>query len=187
MKLTMKKRSASKKGELTQIRREGNIPAVVYSRGNPGENVAVNGAEYGSIVRKLKAGCLSTTVFTLNGEDGKEIRAILKDIQYHPTTYDVWHLDFEELFDDVTVNVKIPIQCVGVVDCVGIKLGGVLRQVIRTLEVNCLPKDIPATGFELDIRDLAMRQTKRLSAIEIPAGVRPLADLNEVAVVIAKR
>lgn len=185
MKLKLYKRSASKKGELNQIRREKNIPAVLYSKGKPGENIAVSGAELKGILRGVKPGCLSTTVFTLEGE-GKKCRAILKDIQYQPTTYDVWHLDFEELIDDVSVNIKVPIQCVGVVDCVGIKLGGVLRQVIRTLKVNCLPKDIPAE-FELDIKDLAIKQTKRLSAITIPDGVRPLADLNEVAVVIAKR
>jgi len=185
MKLTIIKRSASKKGELNQIRREGNIPAVLYCRGKPGENISVNGAELKAIMRKIKSGCLSTTVFNFEWE-GKQRRAILKDIQYQPTTYDIWHLDFEELIDDVSVNVKVPIMCVGVVDCVGIKLGGVLRQVIRSLKVNCLPSKIPAE-FELDVRDLAIKQTKRLSAVQIPEGVRPLADLNEVAVVIAKR
>jgi large subunit ribosomal protein L25 len=186
MKLTMMKRSASKKSELSQIRRSGSIPAVLYSRGQAGENVAVDGAEFKAILRRVKSGCLSTTIFTLTDEHGKQRRAILKDIQYLPTTYDVWHLDFEELFDDVSINIKIPVVCVGVVDCVGIKLGGVLRQVIRTLRVNCLPKHIPAE-FELDIRELAIGQTKRLSEITIPKDVRPLADLNEVAVVIAKR
>lgn len=186
MKLTMSKRSAASKKELSEIRRAGNIPAVIYSKGNVGENISVSGPEFKAVLRSLKPGCLPTTVFSLTGEDGKQKRAILKDIQYQPTTYDVWHLDFEELVDGVSVNVKVPIQCIGVVDCVGIKLGGVLRQVIRTLKVNCLPKDIPSE-FQLDVRELQISQTKRLSDITLPSTVRPLVDLKEVAVVIAKR
>lgn len=186
MKLSMTKRSAGSKQELSQIRRAGNIPAVIYSKGSVGENIYVSGPEFKAVLRSLKPGCLPTTVFSLTGENGKEKRAILKDIQYKPTTYDVWHLDFEELIEGVSVNVKVPIQCTGVVDCVGIKLGGVLRQVIRTLKVNCLPKDIPSE-FQLDVRELHISQTKRLSDIQLPNTVRPLSDLKEVAVVIAKR
>ena len=71
-------------------------------------------------------------------------------------------------------------------DCVGIKLGGFLRQVIRSVKVRCLPKNIPQ-NFELDIRNLKMRQSKRLSDLVMPEGVTPLAATDEVVVVIAKR
>lgn len=185
MNLTMFKRNASRKSELKQIRREGNIPAVLYSKGEAGENIAVNGTEFKALLRGVKPGFLSTTVFILNG-DGRKCRAIVKEIQYKSTNYEVSHLDFVELLDDVRINVKVPIQCTGVIECVGIKLGGVLRQVIRALKVSCLPNEIPGE-FYLDVRELGIKQTKRLAAIEIPANVRPLVDLNEVAVVIAKR
>jgi large subunit ribosomal protein L25 len=134
----------------------------------------------------MKPGRLSTTKFTLVDEKGQEKKCIVKEIQYHITTYEVIHLDFEELLDDVKVNVNIPIECVGVTDCQGIKLGGVLRQVIRSLRVECFPKDMPES-FELDIRALALNDSKRLKDLNIAETVRPLADLNEVAVVIAKR
>lgn len=186
MKLTMSKRSAASKKELSKIRLAGDIPAVLYSQGKLGENICVKGSEFKAALRSIKSGCLPTTVFTLEGSDGKVRSAILKDIQYQPTTYDVWHLDFVELIQDVPINIKVPIQCVGVVDCVGIKLGGVLRQVIRTLRVSCLPKHIPSE-FQLDVKELLIAQTKRLSDIALPQNIRPLADLNEVAVVIAKR
>jgi large subunit ribosomal protein L25 len=95
-------------------------------------------------------------------------------------------MDFEELADDVPVNVKVPIECAGIVDCIGIKLGGVLRQVIRSLKVRCLPKDIP-NAFVIDIRSMNQRETRRLSDLNIPESIRPLVDLNEVAVAIVKR
>lgn len=184
MQLKTFKRSSAVKSELNQIRRSGNIPAVVYSKGEAGKEIAVDGAQFKALLRSVKSGCLSTTKITLEGAiDVKE--AVLKEIQYNPTTYEVWHLDFEELEPSRPVNVKVPIQYTGVPDCVGIKLGGTLRQVIRALRVSCLPKDMP-TEFKLDVRELQIGQTKRLSDIAIPENVKPLVDLNEVAVVIAK-
>lgn len=186
MKLQMFARSAKKKSEAKKLRREGNVPAIIYKRDKPSESIAVNGTELMTLMRKVLPGRLPTTLFTLVDQDGKERKAILKDIQYEITTYQVSHLDFEELHDDTKVNVKVPIECTGVVDCIGVKLGGVLRQVIHHLRVRCLPKDIPIS-FELDVKSLEQWGKKRLSDITIPQTIRPLADLNEVAIVIVKR
>jgi large subunit ribosomal protein L25 len=185
MKLTIKERKTDLKSGNKNLRREGNIPAVLYSAGKECENIVVDGREFGALKRGIKSGQLPTTQFSLHF-GGKQRAAILKDIQYHPTTYQVVHLDFEELLPNVKVRVKVPIICTGVLDCVGIKLGGFLRQVIRFVEVECLPKDIP-TEFVIDVKDLALMQSKRLSDLDMPKTVRPLAKLEEVAVVIAKR
>lgn len=186
MKLKVTKRSTGKKSEAKEIRLVGHIPAVIYVKGKSGENIVVNAVEFDAIVRNVKQGRLSTTKLTLVDENGNERPVFIKDIQYNRTNYNVIHLDFEELHDDVKVNVNVPIECIGVVECVGIKLGGVLRQVIRYLKVRCLPKDIPDV-LELDVRNLGIRETKRLIDLDIPPDVRPLANLNEVAVAIVKR
>lgn len=185
MKLNMSKRVGAKKGEVKAIRREGNIPSILYSQKRAAEKIEINGTEFGTCLRQIEQGRLPTTVFALS--DGKaETKAIVKDIQYHPTTYQVLHIDFEELVNDVPVSVKVPIECTGVAECLGIKLGGFLRQVIRHVKVECLPKAIP-TKFVVDVKDLGIKQSRRLSEIQMPAGVRPLAKLEEVVVVIAKR
>jgi large subunit ribosomal protein L25 len=186
MKLKVFKRESLKKSETKNIRRAGNIPAIIYVRGKATDNICLEGQEFNALLRQVTNGRLSTTVLTLIGEDGKERRAIIKDIQYEPTTYRVEHLDFEELFPDIKVNVKVPIECTGIVDCIGVKLGGILRQVIRYLRVRCLPKDIPSV-FQLDVKNLGQNESKRLSDLGIPQAIRPLADLNEVVVVVAKR
>lgn len=185
MKLTANKRTDMKKGAIKQVRREGNIPAILYAPGHPGESIIVNGEEFRTALRNMKQGHLPTTVFTLH-LGNKDRKAIVKDIQYDLTTYQVIHLDFEELHDKVLVNVKVPISCIGVAECNGIKLGGFLRQVIPAVRVECLPKDIPSM-FEVDVKDLGIRQTKRLSDLAMPKGVKPLVDVKEVVVVIAKR
>lgn len=186
MKLQTVKRTAGKKSEVNKLRREGYIPAVLYVKEKSGETFAVKANEFSSFLRHVKPGHLPTSIFTLVDEKGKERKVVIKDIQYEITTYDVAHLDFEELLSDYKINVKVPIECIGQADCMGIKLGGVLRQVIRHVRVRCLPKDLP-TYFELDVRELGIKQTKRLSDLNIPNTVRPLADLHEVVAVIVKR
>lgn len=178
-------RLSTKKSDTKQIRREGKIPAILYSAGQPNLQLTLSADEMGAVLRQMKPGHLGTTVFHLK-LDGKERRAIIKDIQYQLTTYLVSHIDFEELFEDVPVSVKVPIQCIGIADCVGVKLGGFLRQIIRHVRVECLPKQIPE-NFLVDVQDLGIRQAKKLSDIAIPKGVKPLAKMDEVVVVVSKR
>lgn len=186
MELKMYRRAADKKSQAKNLRLDGLIPAVIYSGGKAGDTVAVDAPSFTNFLAKLKRGRLPTIQFTLVGEDGQKRRALIKDVQYNITNYAVIHLDFQEIHDDMEINVKVPIECTGAIECVGIKHGGVLRQVIRSVKVRCLPKNIPAV-FELDVSSLEMKQTKRLKDLTVPEGVRALADLNEVAVVIAKR
>ena len=185
MKLTAKKRAGETKGAVKQARRAGSIPAVFYSPGKPGQSIEVDTAQFETALRNIKQGHLSTTVFALE-LDGKKTKVLVKGVQYDRTSYRVIHLDFMELVDDMLVTLPVPIECVGQEECAGIKLGGFLRQVIRKVKVKCLPKDIP-TDFQLDIRDLKMRQSKRLSDIAMPKGVKPVSVADEVVAVIAKR
>jgi len=184
-KLTIYPRKDLKKSETNRLRREGNIPAILYGQGHPNEPIWLKGEEWQTMLRHLKTGLLATTAFELH--DGKKTyKAIIKDIHYHIATYDISHIDLMLLDESREVTVNIPIQLLGVAECVGIKLGGFLRQVIRSLKVSCLPKDVPS-AFTLDIRDLNVAQSKRLSDIRMPDAVRPIGRMNEVAVVIAKR
>ncbi len=185
MKLSVEKRSDLKKSITKKLRKTGFIPAVVYGKGKEVENIIVDHSEFRKGLNKLVPGALPVTVFTIE-EAGSSFKAVLKDIQYHVTTYDILHLDFERLSDEAIVRVRVPIRCTGEDVSPGVKQGGVLRTVIRHLRVECLPKDIPSE-FIIDASDLNMRQAKRLSAITLPEGVKPVADLNEVAAIIAKR
>lgn len=186
MKLNVKPRSADKKRESKRIRREGGIPAVVYGKNFKEETIIVQEDEFKTALRNTPKGGLPTVIFNIADDKGKSRDAIVKDIQYHPTTYDILHLDFEVLQKEISVNIKVPVEFTGVADCVGIKQGGVLRQVIRHVKVNCLPKDIP-TQFQLNVRNLSINQYLKLSDIEMPKGVKPLVDTSEVVVVIAKK
>ena len=185
MKLTLSTRAGKKKSELTKLRSCKDIPAVIYVTGSPSELVTVKGVEFEAILRGMPKGYLPTAIFELE-LDGKKIKAIVKDIQYNPTTYQVVHLDFLTLKDDTLVDINVPIHCLGEADCIGIKLGGFLRYVKRHIKVRCLPKNIPS-DFKVDIRNLGITQYKRVKDIAIGNEIRPLIGENDVIVVIAKR
>ncbi|ASD30896.1 50S ribosomal protein L25/general stress protein Ctc [Chlamydia abortus] len=185
MELVVTSRETDKKSLLKKIRQTGGIPAVIYSGGKSLANIVVDAHVFSKFLSSLESGALSSTIFSLSYE-GRTIKALVKDIQYHVTSYRVIHLDFEELIEDRDVKLKIPIRCINAVDCVGVKLGGSLRQVIRALRVVCKPKDI-VPYLELDVRSLGLSQTRKLSDIQIPAGLRPITPLKEVAVTVSRR
>jgi large subunit ribosomal protein L25 len=184
MELTISKREKKNKSDINKIRREGNIPAVLYAPGKNSENVVVKGEEFLAVLRSIKPGHLATKTFTLKGEK-EQHKAIVKDIQYDVTSYKIIHLDFQLVSDEGLVKVNVPIVYLGQEECAGVKLGGILHFVIRALPVECLAKDIPEE-FTLDIRSLAIEESRRLSDLQIPKNVKPLKSLKEIAIVVAK-
>ncbi|MGB7127463.1 MAG: 50S ribosomal protein L25 [Candidatus Rhabdochlamydia sp.] len=185
MKLVVKPRFSQKKSEVKQIRSVGDIPAVIYSLKKEPASLIVNGQEFDAVLRQMQPGHLPITVFTLS--DGvKECQAIIKEIQYHVITYKVSHIDFQEL-TDVDVNVKVPVNCIGTMECIGVKLGGVVRQVMRHVRVKCQPKHIP-TKFDIDVKSANIGNSLRVKDLQgITSDVTVLAKDHDVVAVIAKR
>ena len=179
-------RPAKNKGEAKKLRREGKVPAVMYSQNNTSETIAVQTTDFQAVLRALKPGFLPTTIFKLVDTKGKSRRAVVKDIQYNITSYDVIHLDFLELDEAKPLSLKVPIQCINQVDCLGVKAGGYVRAVMRHIQVQCLPKHIP-THFDIDVKDLEMNQSKRVRDLSLPSEIRSLGRENDTVVSIVKR
>ena len=122
MELNVSKRLTVKKGDVKMIRRVGDIPAILYQKGEENIQLTIKGEEFQSFLRGVEKGHLPTTVFKIKlGK--KTYSAIVKEIQYHRVTYDVLHLDFQELTKDLMVCVNVPVHCVGAASCVGIAPG----------------------------------------------------------------
>lgn len=183
MQLTICKRE---KKETKNLRRTNNIPAVVYAKGKENENIYLDRAELNKRFASLKPGELATCVFTLKSEN-ETFKAIVKDIQYFVTSYNIAHMDFMRLDDNTRISVNVPIVFTGINECKGIKLGGNFRQAIRTLKVKCFPKDLPKE-FIVDVANMELGQVKRLADIPLPKGVESIGKrLNEVVLAITKR
>jgi large subunit ribosomal protein L25 len=146
---------------------------------------AISLAEFEAAMRSIQPGFLTTTVFAIKDQSGRERKALVKEIQYQPTTYEILHIDFMELEEGRKVDVKVPVEFVNATECIGVKLGGQLRHIMRHVKVRCVPANIPS-NFSVDVKDLGIRQSKRIRDIAIPSTVNCLAHENDVVVAVIK-
>jgi large subunit ribosomal protein L25 len=185
MKLKISNRVKGPEGALGKLRREGKIPAVLYRAGEAVRPIIVDNAEFQAALRQIPQGGLATTIFELE-LDGKKIQALVKEVQYHPITYAVIHIDLMAVMAQESVRVRVPLRCTGVAECAGVRLGGMLREVRRSVPVSAPIGGIPEV-LTVDVTALGIGKNCRLRDVQFPAGVKPLLDLNEVVVVVAKR
>jgi len=143
------KRKETGKKATKQLRREEKVPCVLYG----GKEVIHFTAEekaFKKLVYTPKAYLVDLFI------DGEEHKAVMQEVSFHPVTDRILHIDFKEVFDDKKVDINIPVHIVG--DSVGIKAGGKLRLVRRTLRVRALPEHLP-DFLEVDITPLNIGQS----------------------------
>lgn len=185
MKLTAHERSTSKKGEVNRVRHAKDVPAVVYGFDHSSLPVFIKGEDMDAFLRKVPKDKVTTTAVELEVK-GKTYKALIKELQHHKTSYRLMHVDFFIVPSEKKIKVEVPITLHGTMECVGVKLGGIIRRTIRYLPIECLLKDLPGE-FILNVKEMSLGDSRRLSDIQIPAGVKPLAKMNEVVVTVGKR
>jgi large subunit ribosomal protein L25 len=138
------KRTESGKKKAKKLREQGNIPCVIYGGG---ENIHFHSHEnnFRNLIYTHHVHLVNIDV------EGKTHKAIIKDIQFHPVTDKILHIDFIEVFDNKPSVVEIPIEVTG--NSIGVKNGGKMRQRRRSLKVKGLVKDMPDV-LEIDITEL---------------------------------
>lgn len=190
------------KSIINQSRKSGDVPAILYAPGMENEMITVQ--DFHAVLREIKKDrLLATTIFELVDASGKVRKAIVKDIQYNVASYAIEHIDFLCLDGDKPVALNVPINFVGLEDCVGIKAGGIPNFISRSIKLVCKPSEIPALGFVANIKGLMMPGTQTSASdpvslsvadVEIPASVREASKsfltpnvLKSVVVAIAKK
>ena len=177
MKVEAKARSEFGSGASKRIRRSGLVPAIVY--GGSGETVtfAIDPKE---IFRLLKSEAGRNTILNLKIDGGGADDVILKNWQVDPVTESILHADFQRIAMDQTLKVMVPISIRG--EAVGIKTeGGLLDVVVREIEVECLPADIPDL-IECDVSELQMHESLRVRDLPSLDRVEVLEDADRVVV-----
>lgn len=154
-------RNASGKGEARRVRAQGHVPAIAYGKTLAATAIAVPPKDLLAILRSEKG---KNTVIKM-GIDQKDLLVMVKDYSYHPVTRSLEHIDFVEVKLDQPVDVEIPLVVKG--KAAGVTLGGVLRQVFRTLPVRCLPDRIPLS-VEIDVTELKLNEA--FGAKDVPLG-----------------
>lgn len=150
------------KNEARRVRATGMIPAVVYGAKKDSISVTVNPKQITKILHS-KTG--HNTIFDLKVGSAKD-KVMIVDWQFDPIKDNLLHIDLKRIEMNQAIRVKVPIMLVG--ESVGVKQqGGILEQVLREVEVECLPNDIPS-HIEVDVSELVFGVVKRVA--DLPHG-----------------
>jgi len=172
-------REAGAKGKAKQLRREGKLPGIFY--GPKAESVPleldrkdflsrVAGLEGSHLIRiKSSSPLLAERV------------ALVKEMQFHPVTGEVVHADLYEVDLSARIRVKVPLHFVGKAE--GVVRGGILQPVVREIEVECLPMDIPEY-FDVEVSSLDIGHSLHVKDLSIPEGVTAVYESNLTLVTV---
>jgi large subunit ribosomal protein L25 len=175
--VSAKGRSERGKNAARRLRREGMVPAVIY--GGKGENLAV-AVDPKALQKVLRSEAGRNTILKLDIAGHGAANAILKSWQVDPIRESFLHADFYRIAMDVAIRVTVPIHVVG--EARGVKVdAGILELVVRAIEVECLPGDIPGQ-IDVEVSDLAINQSLRVSDLQIPPKVKVLVSPDQVVV-----
>jgi large subunit ribosomal protein L25 len=166
-----------------KLRREGFIPAIIYSKDI---NMPIKLPR--TQIKLLRAHHFSeSTLIEISVENSKQkkpLTVVLKGVQFHPLTEEVIHIDFLRVSMTEKIKVKVPLVVKG--EAKGVKEGGVLEQMLWDLEIESLPLDIPEK-FEVDISALEIGSSLHVKDIQIPEKIHVInAPSETILTVVAK-
>ena len=166
-------RQAGTKNDAKRVRRDGKIPAVVYGAGKDSLSISVDPRV---VTRILNSETGHNTIFDLT-MDGEKTKAMIVDWQYEPIKGKLLHIDLKRIALDKVLTVSVPIFLVG--EAAGVKQeGGIMEQMLREVEVECLPADIPS-HIDADVSHLTFGKVLRVSDLPKNAKIKFLTDANQ--------
>ena len=166
-------RTAGNKNDVRRVRRDGKIPAVVYGAGKDAVSVTVDPRH---VMRILNSETGHNTIFDLTLDHDKT-KAMIVDWQFEPVKGKLLHVDLKRIAMDRKLTVMVPIELKG--EPVGVKQqGGILEQMLREVEIECLPADIPSF-IEVDVTELVFGKVLRVADLPHTGKLKFLTDENQ--------
>ena len=182
VKLDFEKREATGTGACRKIRSKSLIPAILYGpeykSGVPG-TISVR-----AIAPVANSSRRETTLIELAISDGTVAHALIRDVQRHPLTRQIRHIDLYQVLKGHKIKIEIPVRVVNADSAKGVKAGGLLTTNTRLLLVEVQPSEIP-DDFVVDAKDLDLGSEVFVKDIEVPEGVTILNDPDSLVVHIA--
>jgi|TARA_B100001109_G_scaffold150140_1_gene122076 large subunit ribosomal protein L25 len=155
-----------------RTRLQNKVPAVVYHSGVEATPLSVDKI---SLNKALRTGQM---IFEVNVEDKNQF-VLVKEIQYHPVTDEIIHIDFQKVKEDEKISLEVAVRSAG--EAQGVKLGGLLVQMLNSVTVKCKPAEIPEF-LEIDVTEMEMNTNLFVKDITLPEDVEMIT-AEDIAVV----
>lgn len=167
-------RTPGTKNDARRVRRSGKIPAVLYGAGKDVASLSVDPRQ---VLRILHSASGHNTIFELSLNGGERTKAMIVDWQFEPIKGKLLHIDLKRIAMDQKLTVMVPIVLKG--EAAGVKQqGGILEQVLREIEIECLPGNIPAL-IEADVTELVFGKVLRVADLPHSDKFKVLTDENQ--------
>ncbi len=155
-----------------RARLQNKVPAVVYHSGVEATPLSIDKI---SLNKALRTGQM---IFEVNVEDKNQF-VLVKEIQYHPVTDEIIHIDFQKVKEDEKISLEVAIRSTG--ESQGVKLGGLLVQMLNSVTIKCKPAEIPEF-LEIDVTDMEMNTNLFVKDISLPQDIEMIT-AEDIAVV----
>src|SRR6185436_159090 len=166
-------RTNVRRTSVRKLRATGRIPAVIYGRESKPQNLEIESKALGDLLHHSASDNL-LVVLTVDKDARAKRLALVQEIQHHPLSGKVLHVDFHEIQENEKVTISVPVEPVG--EAAGVKTGGgVLEHVLHKLRVRCLPKDLPES-IDIDVSALEIGRAIHIGEIPAISGVEILGD-----------
>jgi large subunit ribosomal protein L25 len=175
--LNCEKRPVRPKGIVHALRREGRVPAILYGRGTQTTTISVNGAELRARMSAASHSRLIRLKSPTPELDGRHV--IFKDVQRAPVSGNILHADLYEVDLNRPIRVEVPLRFTG--KAAGVAEGGILQPLVRAVEVEVLPLEIPET-IEVDVSALGIHDVIHISTLSFSGNVKPIYDQDYAVV-----
>jgi large subunit ribosomal protein L25 len=173
LEIQVETREVGSKRQARRMRRDGKIPGVFYGPKTPPVPLELNKKEFSNRVAGLEG---SHLVRLKSGSTALADKvALVKEMQYHPITGEVIHTDLYEVDLTAKIQVRVPLHFVG--KAAGVVRGGILQPIVREIEVECLPLDIPEF-FNVEVSALDIGDSIHIEELPIPEGVTVVSESN---------
>jgi large subunit ribosomal protein L25 len=172
LKLKVAPRTQTRRKGSKALRSAGRIPANIYGKSIAPQNLEVDSEAFIELIHSAHSEIVLVDL-EVSGDANARL-ALVQDVQHHPLTGEVLHVDFHEVKSDELITIRIPVEATG--EAVGVKSGGgTLEHVLQKVRVTALPKDLPEQ-IVVDVSALAVGQAIQIGQIQAPAGVTILGD-----------
>lgn len=177
--LTAKKRTLEGSSNARRIRKTGALPAVIFGAEKEPVSVEVNTHDFEQILHHSAS---ESMLIEVDVEGEGSVRVLVKDVQHHPVTSDLLHVDLLRVTAGKAIAVEIQLELVG--EAAGVKAGGTVDHVMHSIAVECLPKDL-VEKIEIDVSEMEIGDALHVSDLGLGAKFKAMVDADAIVATVA--